>query len=156
VFDSHPRYLIFLSRWWIASLIEHRHDKNWIIPFLFWLAIMLRLLFFYLPITVVTKPMHFVWNNTAVPFANFIPEQMRIPAAALLTIGVILIGAFVSEESADNTRANRAVSLFGLVVFLFMFWLTSRNRKKIVWHTVIVGMLTQFIIALFVLRTKAG
>jgi CNT family concentrative nucleoside transporter len=46
--------------------------------------------------------------------------------------------------------------LFGLAVFIFLFWATSRNRKKIVWHTVIVGMLTQFIIALFVLRTRAG
>jgi CNT family concentrative nucleoside transporter len=68
----------------------------------------------------------------------------------------MLIGSFASPESADNTRANRAVSLFGLAVFLFVLWATSRNRKKIIWHTVIVGMLTQFIIALFVLRSGAG
>jgi len=117
---------------------------------------MLRLLFFHVPISIVTKPMHFVWNNTGVRFGNLIPEKMRIPAGAALTIAVIIVGAFASEESLDNTRANRAVSLFGLVVFIFGFWLTSRNRSKIVWHTVIVGMLTQFIIALFVLRTKAG
>lgn len=134
----------------------HRHDKNWIIPFLFWLAIMLRLIFFYVPITIITRPMHWVWNNTGVRFTALIPEKMRIPAGAALTIAVIIVGSFASKESADNTRANRAVSLFGLAVFLFCFWATSRNRKKIVWHTVIVGMLTQFIIALFVLRTKAG
>jgi CNT family concentrative nucleoside transporter len=145
-----------VPRWWIASVVLHRDDKNWIIPFLFWLAIMLRLVFFYVPITIVTKPMHFVWDHTGVKFVSFIPEKMRIPSAAALTIAVIIIGAFASEESADNTRANRAVSLFGLVVFLFCFYITSRNRKKIVWHTVIVGMLVQFIIALFVLRTKAG
>jgi CNT family concentrative nucleoside transporter len=81
---------------------------------------------------------------------------MRLPAGAAITIATIIIGAFASEESQDNTRANRAVSLFGLVVFLFAFWATSRNRSKIVWHTVIVGMLVQFIIALFVLRTTAG
>ncbi|KAF2268269.1 sodium/nucleoside cotransporter 1 /nucleoside cotransporter 1 [Lojkania enalia] len=147
---------MLFTGWWIAGLIEHRHDKNWIIPFLLWLAIMLRLLFFHVPITVVTRPMHWVWNNTGVRFGSYIPEKLRVPLGAALTIAVILIGAFVSEESADNTRANRAVSLFGLAVFLFGFWATSRNRKKIVWHTVIVGMLTQFIIALFVLRTKAG
>jgi len=100
--------------------------------------------------------MRFVWNHTARPFVRVIPEKLRIPAAALLVIAVILIGAFASEESADNTRENRAVSLFGLVVLMFGLWLTSRNRKKIVWHTVIVGMLAQFIVALFVLRTKAG
>ena len=100
--------------------------------------------------------MHFVWNHTARPFVRLIPEWLRIPSAALLTIGVILVGSFVSEESADNTRANRAVSLFGLIVFLFCLWATSRRHRKINWHTVIVGMLVQFIIALFVLRTKAG
>ncbi|KAF2735756.1 H+/nucleoside cotransporter-like protein [Polyplosphaeria fusca] len=147
---------MLFTGWWIASVVVHRHDKNWIIPFLFWLCIMLRLIFFHVPITIVTKPMHFVWNNTGVRFVSYIPEAWRIPAGAALTIAVIIVGSFASEESADNTRSNRAVSLFGLVVFLFGFWITSRNRKKIVWHTVIVGMLTQFIIALFVLRTSAG
>lgn len=134
----------------------HRHDKNWIIPFLFWLAIMIRLITLHIPITVVTKPMHWVWANTGTRFANLIPEKMRIPSAAALTIAVIIVGSFASKESEDNTRANRAVSLFGLLVFIFGFWATSRNRSKIVWHTVIVGMLMQFVIALFVLRTKAG
>jgi CNT family concentrative nucleoside transporter len=100
--------------------------------------------------------MHWVWNNTGVRFANLIPEKMRVPAGAALCIAVIIVGSFASAESEDNTRANRAVSLFGLVLFLFGFWATSRNRSKIVWHTVIVGMLVQFIIALFVLRTQAG
>jgi CNT family concentrative nucleoside transporter len=164
VSNFYKRYRIFFhlfiaalfTGWWIASLIEHRHDKNWIIPFLFWLCIMLRLLFWHIPITLVTRPMHWIWNNTGVRIVSFVPEKMRIPAGAAITIATIIIGAFASEESQDNTRANRAVSLFGLVVFLFAFWATSRNRSKIVWHTVIVGMLVQFIIALFVLRTTAG
>ncbi|KAF2450678.1 hypothetical protein P171DRAFT_427002 [Karstenula rhodostoma CBS 690.94] len=147
---------MFFTGWWVASVVVHRHDKNWVIPFLFWLAIMLRLIFFHVPITIVTRPMHFVWNNTGVRIVALVPEKMRTYAGAALTIAVILVGTFASEESVDNTRASRAISLFGLVVFLFFFYVTSRNRKKIVWHTVIVGMLTQFIIALFVLRTQAG
>jgi concentrative nucleoside transporter, CNT family len=35
-------------------------------------------------------------------------------------------------------------------------WGTSRNRKAVNWHTVVVGFLMQFIIALFVLRTGVG
>ena len=85
-----------------------------------------------------------------------IPEQLKIPLGALLVVGVILIGAFVSPESKDNTRDNRAVSLFGLVVIIFVMWATSRDRKRIKWHTVIVGMLVQFLVALFVLRSGAG
>jgi CNT family concentrative nucleoside transporter len=147
---------MFFTGWWIASVVVHRKDKNWIIPFLFWLAIMIRIITLHVPITIITKPMHWVWNNTGVRIASLIPEKMRVPAGAALTIVVIIIGSFVSEESEDNTRANRAVSLFGLAVFILGFWATSKNRSKIMWHTVIVGMLMQFIIALFVLRTKAG
>lgn len=117
---------------------------------------MLRLIFFHVPISIITRPMHWVWNNTGVRFTALIPEKMRLPLGTLVAVGAIVVGSFASPETEDNTRANRAVSLFGLLVFLFCFWATSRNRSKIVWHTVVVGMLTQFIIALFVLRTKAG
>lgn len=151
-----PETYALRPRWWIAGLILHRYDREWLIPFLLYLAITLRILFFYVPISIITKPMYWIWNQTAPRFVSIIPEKLRTPAAALLCIGVILIGSFASPETADNTRENRAVSLFGLVVFLFVLWATSRNRKKIVWHTVIVGMLTQFIIALFVLRSGAG
>ncbi|KAH7390832.1 Na+ dependent nucleoside transporter C-terminus-domain-containing protein [Phaeosphaeria sp. MPI-PUGE-AT-0046c] len=146
----------FFTGWWIASVVVHHSDKNWVIPFLFWLAIMIRIITLHVPITVVTKPMHWVWSNTGVRFGNLIPEKMRVPAGGALVIVVILVGSFASEESEDNTRANRAVSLFGLAVFIFGFWATSRHRSKIVWQTVIIGMLMQFIIALFVLRTGVG
>ncbi|KAL9116116.1 MAG: hypothetical protein Q9227_000485 [Pyrenula ochraceoflavens] len=148
-------WLLFTG-WWIAGLILHRYDLGWLIPFLLYLAITLRLIFFWVPITIVSKPMHFVWNNTMVRFTQMIPERLRIPLAAIGTVAVILVASFVSKESADNTRANRAVSLFGLAVMILGLWATSRNRRKIQWHTVIGGMLTQYIVALFVLRTKAG
>ncbi|PWY94479.1 H+/nucleoside cotransporter [Aspergillus sclerotioniger CBS 115572] len=147
---------ILFTGWWITGLILHRFDLGWLIPFLLYLAITLRLIFLYVPISVVTRPVFFVWNQTASRLVSYVPERFRIPGAALVTIAVILVGAFASPETHENTRADRAVSLFGLVVCLFILWLSSRNRKKIVWHTVIVGMLVQFIIALFVLRTKAG
>ena len=114
------------------------------------------MLFFHVPITVVTSPMYSIWNHTGVRFVHLLPERSRTPLSALLTIAVIVIGAIASPESEDNTRTNRAVSLFGLAVFIFILWLTSKNRKAIQWHTVIVGQLVQFIVALFVLRSKAG
>ena len=100
--------------------------------------------------------MHFVWNNTGVRFAALIPEQLKIPLGAFLVIAVLVIGGFASPESQDNTRDNRAVSLFGLAVIIFVMWATSKNRKAIQWHTIIVGMFIQFVIALFVLRSTAG
>lgn len=123
---------------------------------MFYLCITLRVIFFHVPISIVTKPMHFVWRHTGVRFTALIPEKLRLPGAALLVFAVFMIGTFASEESADNTRGNRAISILGLLIFILILWATSRNRKAIIWHTVIVGMLMQYIIALFVLRTTAG
>ena len=77
------------------------------------------------------NPLKTVWKHTAVRVHDTIPAKLRKPIAAVITAAVMLIGAFVSEESADNTRANRAVSLFGLVVMIAVLYLTSRNRSKV-------------------------
>lgn len=89
-------------------------------------------------------------------FLRLIPDRFQTFLGAAVVVAVYLIGSFASEESAENSRENRAISLFGLVVLIFGLWLTSKNRKKIVWRTVIVGMLLQYIVALFVLRTQVG
>ena len=120
------------------------------------MAISVRLITLHVSTKYVTKPIAFVWVTAIYKPVMMIPEKLRLPLGAAGTVAVILVGTFVSEESADNTRSNRAVSLFGLVVFIAAFYATSRNRKAIQWQTVIVGMLAQFILALFVLRTKAG
>ena len=146
----------FVISWWAAGLALHRNDLGWVVPFLIWLSITIRIITLYVPITVVSKPMHIVWTNTGVRFGNMIPERLQIPAGALLVIAVIIIGAFASPETASNTRGNRGISLLGLAILILVLWATSRNRKKIVWRTVIVGMLVQFLIALFVLRTGTG
>jgi len=85
-----------------------------------------------------------------------IPEKVRFPLGAAGTIAVIVAGTFANSDSADNNRVNRLVSLLGLIVFIGTFYATSRDRKNINWQAVIVGILAQFLLALFVLRTKAG
>lgn len=117
---------------------------------------MIRLVTFYVPARYALVPVAFVWKNVVQRAVQMIPSRFRLPLGALGTIAVILVGSMVTEETADNTRSNRAISCFGLAVFIFFFWATSKNRKMIKWHTVIVGMLAQFILAVFVLRTKAG
>lgn len=102
------------------------------------------------------RPIQTIWKATAGRIVLAIPEKFRTSIAAIAVITIILIGSFVSEESLNNTRDNRAVSLFGLLVFIGVLWATSKHRAHVKWHTVLVGMLMQFIIALFVLRTGVG
>lgn len=100
--------------------------------------------------------MRSIWNHTAVRFVRLTPEKVRTPLGAVFVVAVLIVGGMVTPETADNTRVNRAISLLGLAVIILVMWATSRNRKAIVWHTVIVGMFLQFIIALFVLRSSVG
>jgi len=85
-----------------------------------------------------------------------ISEKVQIPAAAVLVIAVILIGTFASPTTPDNSYKNRGISVAGLAIFYTALYLTSANRKRIVWRTVLVGLLCQYVLALFVLRTQAG
>lgn len=76
-------------------------------------------------------PVKTVWTHTAVRVHDLIPAKLRKPLAAAITVAAMLVGAMASEESADNTRANRAVSLFGLAVMIAVLYATSRNRSKV-------------------------
>ncbi|KAI9791435.1 MAG: hypothetical protein M1835_000343 [Candelina submexicana] len=159
--EEAPQSFTVARLWWIAGLILHtsdrlKKDNGWLIPFLVYLAITLRIVYIHAPIALITKPMHFIWNNTGIRFAQLIPEKLKLPAGATLVVAVIVIGAFASPVSQDNSRDNRAVSLFGLLVFIAALWATSMDRKRVKWHTVIVGMFLQFIVAPFVLRSGAG
>lgn len=102
------------------------------------------------------RPVRWTYNQTAIKVYNLLPARYRTWLAALVTVATIFVGSFVPADSLDNTRANRAVSIAGLFVFMLILWATSKNRSKIRWHTVIAGTLCQFVIAVFVLRTKAG
>lgn len=85
-----------------------------------------------------------------------IPEQHRAATGAFVVIVALLLGVFVPGETTYNHRSDRAVSVFGYLVFLSGLYITSRHRKHINWKPVIVGILVQFIMAFFVLRTTLG
>ncbi|KAK5651620.1 hypothetical protein OQA88_11894 [Cercophora sp. LCS_1] len=149
---------ITFTAWWIfGALIHHRHDDmGWLKPTLFYLAVTMRYFFWLVPSRMAMIPLRFLWKNTAFRVYSIIPTKLHQPLAAVVTIAVFLIGTFIPEETGDNTRANRAISIFGLLIMIFILAITSRDIKAIPWHTVIGGMLLQFIVGVFVLRTKAG
>ncbi|KAI1308113.1 NupC family nucleoside transporter [Xylaria venustula] len=148
-------WLVFTA-WWIFGLVKFRKTKPWLIPFLVYLAISLRLITLWIPVRYVFNPAKTVWRHTVYRIYEFIPKFLHQPLAAVGTVAVFLLGTLVPADSGDNTRLGRLQALFGLVVILFIMAITSKKFSAIPWHTVIGGMLTQFIIALFVLRTHAG
>ncbi len=84
------------------------------------------------------------------------PAKYRVGAGAALVFVALLLGVFIPGETSFNHREDRAVSVFGYLVFLLGLYATSRHRRAINWRPVIVGILAQFIIAFFVLRTDLG
>ncbi|KAK3388741.1 Na+ dependent nucleoside transporter C-terminus-domain-containing protein [Sordaria brevicollis] len=146
------------TAWWIyGPLVKYRHSHlGWLKPTLVYIAICLRILFCYVPTSIVMRPARTVWAHTVHRGYTMIPQKLHQPLAALGTIGVFLLGSMIPEEVGENTRAMRAIPIFGLLVMIALLTVTSRDWRKIPWHTVIGGMLTQFVIAVFVLKTKAG
>lgn len=157
IWAAHIFWGCFFTAWWVSIVAQDKHRHKWLIPTLLWIFIMARLITFHVPSKYLVIWANWVWQRTIAKLVGLIPQKLRYPAAAIGTIAVILIGTFVSPEiPGGSPRSDRAVSFFGCVVAIFGLWATSNNRSKINWRPVISGMLIQFIIALFVLRTKAG
>ncbi|GMM33123.1 hypothetical protein DASC09_004480 [Saccharomycopsis crataegensis] len=152
-----PLFGAFITAWWISIIVQPKQRHRWLIPTIVYLMILLRLVTIYLPLTKwLMKGLRFLWMNGLKVRDMIIPEKFRILSGALLTLAVMLIGTMVPSETKDSTRLQRFISFLGICVALVGLWATSTNRSKIRWVTVINGILMQYIIALFVLRTKVG
>lgn len=149
----------FFTAWWLSILIQDKHRHEWLIPTVLWGLLMVRLISWHCRILYVL--FHYcqkVWYfATDIMYTKILTTRpRRLMVGAVITVGVILLGTFVPTETEYSRREDRAVSFFGIVVAIFGLYLTSNNRNIIQWNTVIGGVLMQFIIALFVLRTKCG
>jgi hypothetical protein len=143
------------SSWFIAGIILHR-ELGWVVPLLIWLAISIRCLTWFVAIKTVMTPARIIWELAVRRPTKKIPETWRVPLGGSMTVLVMVLGTFVPPDAPGNTRLDRAVSFLGLAVAIATFHATSKNRSKTSWQPVIVGLLTQFLLALFVLRTQVG
>ncbi|CAK7890872.1 hypothetical protein CAAN1_01S02520 [[Candida] anglica] len=149
----------FFTAWWISIIAQDKHRPKWLIPTIFWGMMMVRLITFHSRILyILLGYVKYVWDYFCdIIYTKLFPSRpIRLLVGGIITLAVILVGTFVPSETEYSKRADRAVSFFGVVVTIAGLYITSNNRSKIQWRTVIAGLLMQFIIALFVLRTKCG
>lgn len=151
------RAYVYLSSWWVAGLILHHQDKDWIVPFLVWLAVVTRLVTWHVSTTPLTDFLARLWRRiSASRPTNAVPPRWALVVSWLILVGLIVTVAMTAPEIQDNNATNRGVSLAGLALTIGLLWLTSRDRRAICWYTVLVGLYLQFLVALFVLRTQVG
>lgn len=149
----------FFTAWWLSIIIQKKHRHQWLIPTVFWGMIMVRLISWHTRILKRALGVAQIgWNFACdIVYNKLFPKRVhRLLVGGGITLAVILLGTFVTKESEFSKRRDRVVSFFGLVVAIAGLFATSRNRLKINWNAVIGGVLMQYIISLFVLRTKCG
>lgn len=149
----------FFTAWWLSIIIQDKHRHKWLIPTVLWGMLMVRLISWHCRILyIIYHHAAKVWNwATDIVYTRVLTTRpRRLLVGATITVGVVLLGTFVPEEIEFSKRKDRAISFCGVVVAIIGLYATSKNRSKIQWNAVIGGMLMQYIIALFVLRTKAG
>ncbi|KAL6452207.1 Slc28a3 Solute carrier family 28 member 3 [Candida maltosa Xu316] len=148
----------FFTSWWLSIVIQKKHRHQWLIPTVIWGMIMVRLITWHCRILPwLLSKAKIVWDFfTNIVYKVLSKRWQRLIAGATITVAVILLGTFIPSETDYSKRQDRAISFFGCVVAIFMLFITSRAPTKINWNPVIGGMLMQFIVALFVLRTKCG
>lgn len=147
---------IFFTAWWISIIAQDDMRHKWLIPTVLWILFEIRLITFYVPTRPLLMAANWVWKRTFIRCRDMIPQKFWIPIEALLVVMTVLVTTFASPETDSSTLRDRGISFFGYVVFYAFFYAVSNHRSKIQWHTVLICIWFQFIIGLFVLRTKAG
>ncbi|KAG9037182.1 hypothetical protein FRB95_006435 [Tulasnella sp. JGI-2019a] len=149
-------WAMLIFGWWISSLLVKATRHRWI-PQTVWAWFFILLIAFrFIPNRVVTRPIRAVWVPLIQRPWYSLSYRIRLSIGVLALLALIFGSGFGFPLKNGGTYADRAISVFGLFVFQACFLLASSDRRAIPWPTVIVGLMFQQIIALFVLKTKAG
>lgn len=73
-----------------------------------------------------------------------------------LRIGVFLAVVIYIIIDIAIKHPQNLISVAGLVIYIIIFYFTSKNPAKVNWHTVFWGIALQYIFALLILRTFWG
>ncbi|KAF5390477.1 hypothetical protein D9757_005265 [Collybiopsis confluens] len=142
--------------WWICTIVLRPPGYGWIAQTVIaWFALLLIASKF-LSIKKWT-PGSFVnnWDSSRQSWLR-IPYLVRLAIGWLVVIGIFMALLFGFRSDVQSSLSTRAIPLLGVFTFQLIFCLISENRSKIPWPTVVLGLILQQIIAMFVLKTRAG
>ncbi|CAB3978111.1 Solute carrier family 28 member 3 [Paramuricea clavata] len=88
------------------------------------------------------------------PVSKMIEEHWSILRWFIYGTLLVLILLWLLLDTIKD--AKRLQSVAGLLVFVFLAYLVSTNRRKITWRPVLWGLALQFIFGILILRTKEG
>ncbi|KAJ7690616.1 Na+ dependent nucleoside transporter C-terminus-domain-containing protein, partial [Mycena rosella] len=147
---------LLILGWWISATILEATRHRWIVQTLFAWFFILVIAFRFIPASVISKPIGAVWMPLVQEPWYRISYSIRLAIGWLCLLGIVFGSAFGFPLEANTNYGDRAISVLGLAIFQFGFYLSSTNRSAIPWPTVIVGLFIQQAIALFVLKSGAG
>jgi len=142
--------------WWISSIVVTATRHRWVVQTVWAWFFILIIAFRFIPNSVVTKPVEAVWTPLVSRPFMALPYRARLALGWAALVAIVIGSAFGFPLPEGTSYGDRAISVLGLLVFQFCFWLLSVHRSKVPWPTVIVGLFLQQVIALFVLKTEAG
>ncbi|PLW10580.1 hypothetical protein PCANC_19714 [Puccinia coronata f. sp. avenae] len=154
----HLCFVIVLLGWWISGLVLKKTRHKWVVTTI-WTWLFLVIIFFrWVPTKYVAEPI----GNTYMtlignPVMKHTNERVRLSIGWMMVLGLWLASTFgIALDRERSSRTDRVRSLVGVIVFQLGFWALSNNKTLIRWRTVIVGLFLQQLLALAVLKTKAG
>ncbi|KNZ57133.1 hypothetical protein VP01_2232g1 [Puccinia sorghi] len=148
---------ILVLGWWISGLVLTKTRHKWIIT-TFWTWLILVIIFFRLvPTKYLARPI----GNTYMtfigdPIMKSTNQRVRLTIGWLILLALWIASTFGIKIGQGNNYTDRVRSLVGVIIFQLGFWASSNNKSLIRWRTVIVGLILQQLLALVVLKSKAG
>ncbi|KAI9226529.1 MAG: nucleoside transporter [Piptocephalis tieghemiana] len=155
-FLKHLILFLLITAYLIATLVLHKRTNGLPIVIAIYTFISLKLLFYHVSTSIITRPISYIWSNLIARPVHLIPQRIRGIIGILLPIGLLLAFVLLSPESKSGTRSQRLMSMAGLFIFIAFLWATSAHRSAVNWRIVTVGVSLQILLGMFILKTQIG
>jgi concentrative nucleoside transporter, CNT family len=145
-----------LTAFIIGALIKGREKSGFTLACVIYVFVTMRYLARHVSMSQTIYPLISRGVQGGGSMFSWFPMQYLSPVLLAFTFGLLVLTALLTPVGPSTSIPARIQSLIGIVTLLVVMYATSRNRSKIPWQTVSAGMLMQYCIAIFVLKTQVG